>query len=85
VLIVDAQPLALPADLRESLLLAEAVLVVVEDRNPGYRLQETLPTIDEIAPPFVGIVLNQPGQRLISAKRGHRGPPGKRYRSRVAS
>jgi capsular polysaccharide biosynthesis protein len=85
VLIVDAQPLALAADLRESLLLAEAVLVVVGDRNPGYRLQETLPTIDELAPPFVGIVLNQPGQRLISAKRGHRQPPGKRYRSRVAS
>ena len=85
VLIVDAQPLALPADLRESLPLAEAVLVIVGDRNPGYRLQETLPTIDEIAPPFVGIVLNQPGQRLISAKRAQREPPGKRYRSRVAS
>lgn len=85
VLIVDAQPLALPADLREYLLLAEAVLVVVGDRNPGYRLQETLPTIDEVAPPFVGIVLNQPGQRLISAKRGRGQPPGKRYGSRVAS
>jgi capsular polysaccharide biosynthesis protein len=85
VLIVDAQPLALAADLRESLPLAEAVLVVVGDRNPGYRLQETLPTIDEIAPPFVGIVLNQPGQRLISAKRAHREPSGKRIGSRVAS
>jgi capsular polysaccharide biosynthesis protein len=85
VLIVDAQPLTRPADLRAFLPLAEAVLVVVEDRNPGYRLQETLPTIDEIAPPFVGIVLNQPGQRLISAKRGHRKPPEKRYGSRVAS
>jgi hypothetical protein len=85
VLIVDAQPLALAADLRESLPLAEAVLVVVGDRNPGYRLQETLPTIDEIAPPFVGIIMNQPGQRLISAKRAHKEPPGKRYGSRVAS
>ena len=85
VLIVDAQPLTLAADLRESLPLAEAVLVVVADRNPGYRLQETLPTIDEIAPPFVGIVLNQPGQRLVSAKRAQREPSGKRYGSRVAS
>jgi hypothetical protein len=82
---MDAQPLALAAELRESLPLAEAVLVVVGDRNPGYRLQETLSMIDEIAPPFVGIVLNQPGQRLISAKRAQREPPGKRYRSRVAS
>lgn len=85
VLIVDAQPLTHPADLRESLPLAEAVLVVVGDRNPGYRLQETLPTIDEIAPPFVGIILNQPGQRLTSAKRAPQEPPGKRYGSRVAS
>jgi capsular polysaccharide biosynthesis protein len=85
VLIVDAQPLALAADLRESLPLAEAVLVVVADRNPGYRLQEALPTIDEIAPPFVGIILNQPGQRLISARRAHQEPRGKRYRSPVAS
>ena len=85
VLIVDAQPLALAADLRESLPLADAVLVVVGDRNPGYRLQETLPTLDEIAPPFVGIVLNQPGQRLISAKRAHQEPPGGRHRSRAAS
>jgi hypothetical protein len=85
VLIVDAQPLALAADLRESLPLAEAVLVVVGDRNPGYRLQDTLPTIDEIAPPFVGIILNQPGQRLISAKRAHQEPRGRRYKSRVAS
>jgi Mrp family chromosome partitioning ATPase len=85
VLIVDAQPLTHSADLREFLPLAEAVLVVVGDRNPGYRLQETLPTIDEIAPPFVGIVLNQPGQKLISAKRGHRRPPEKRYGPRVAS
>jgi capsular polysaccharide biosynthesis protein len=85
VLIVDAQPLALAADLRESLTMAEAVLVVVGDRNPGYRLQDTLPTIDEIAPPFVGIILNQPGQRLISAKRAHQEPRGRRYKSRVAS
>jgi Mrp family chromosome partitioning ATPase len=85
VLIVDAQPLTLAADLRDSLPLAEAVLVVVGDRNPGYRLQETLPTLDEIAPPFVGIILNQPGQRLISAKRAPQEPPGKRYRSRAAS
>ena len=82
---MDAQPLTLAADLRESLPLAEAVLVVVADRNPGYRLQETLPTLDEIAPPFVGIVLNQPGQRLVPAKRAQREPSGKRYGSRVAS
>ena len=85
VLIVDAQPLTLAADLRDSLPLAEAVLVVVGDRNPGYQLQETLPTLDEIAPPFVGIILNQPGQRLISARRAPQEPPGKRYRSRAAS
>jgi capsular polysaccharide biosynthesis protein len=85
VLVVDAQPLTRPADLRELLPLAEAMLVVVGNRNPGYRLQEALPTIDEIAPPFVGIVLNQPGRKLISAKPGRREPPEEQYGPRVAS
>jgi capsular polysaccharide biosynthesis protein len=85
VLIVDAQPLTRPAELRELLPLAEAMLVVVGHRNPGYRLQEALPTIDEIAPPFVGIVLNQPGRKLISAKPGRREPPEEQYGPRVAS
>jgi capsular polysaccharide biosynthesis protein len=85
VLVVDAQPLTRPADLRELLPLAEAMLVVVGNRNPGYRLQEALPTIDEIAPPFVGIVLNQPGRKLISANAGRRESPEEQYGPRVAS
>ena len=85
VLIVDAQPLTRPADLRELLSLAEAALVVVGDRNPEYRLQATLPALDDINLPFVGIVLNQPGRRLITAKLGRQKPPEEPYGPRVVA
>ena len=85
VLIVDAQPLTRPADLQDLLSLAEAVVVVVGDRDPGYRLRQALPMLDEIAPPFVGVVLNQPGRRLITAKPGRDDPPEEPYGPRVVA
>ena len=85
VLIVDAPSLSRPADLRALLPLAEAVLVVVGDRNPGYRLQETLPVLDELAPPFVGIVLNHPGRRLLPSRRGDEEPSEQPHEPRVVA
>jgi capsular polysaccharide biosynthesis protein len=87
VLVIDALPMTRPADLRELLPLAEAVLVVVGDRNPAYRLQKALPTLDDVAPPFVGIVLNQPGRKLLAARHDddREPPPEEPYGPRVVA